>query len=50
MPPSLLMDLDTIFDVVSGAACTILAPASWCWPAPAYATLNTSPVAFGPTR
>src|SRR5688500_12284974 len=50
MPPSLLIDFDTIFDDVSGAAWTIFAPASWCWPGPAYATDSTSPVAFGPTR
>src|SRR5262249_48882937 len=25
-----------------------LAPASWCWPSPAYATESTSPCAFGP--
>jgi hypothetical protein len=43
------IDFDTIFDVVSGAAWVILAPASWCWPGPAYATDNTSPDAFGPT-
>ena len=35
MPPSLLIDFETIFEVVFGAAWTILAPASWCWPAPA---------------
>src|SRR3954462_8410989 len=38
-----------MIDVVSGAACVILAPASWCCPGPAYATDNTSPCAFGPT-
>src|SRR3954471_23828873 len=48
-PPSLEIDFDTIFDVVSGAAWTIFAPASWCWPSPAYATDRTSPEAFGPT-
>src|SRR5262245_16601786 len=48
-PPSLDIDFETIFDDVSGAACTILAPASWCWPGPAYATDSTSPVALGPT-
>ena len=37
-----------MIDVVSGAACVILAPASWCWPGPAYATDSTSPCAFGP--
>src|ERR1700750_259900 len=49
MPPSLEIDFETIFDVVSGAACTILAPASWCWPAPAEETERTSPVSFAPT-
>src|ERR1041384_1602459 len=34
---------------VCGAACTILAPASWCWPSPAMATLSTSPLACSPT-
>src|SRR5579872_5572090 len=48
-PPSLEIDFETMVDVVSGATCTILAPASWCWPGPAYATDNTSPDAFGPT-
>src|ERR1051325_7363834 len=37
-----------MIEVVSGAAWVILAPASWCWPAPAYATDSTSPCAFGP--
>src|SRR5687768_6687483 len=37
-------------EVVSGAAFTILAPASWCWPGPAYATDSTSTDAFGPMR
>src|SRR5438034_11533581 len=49
-PPSFEIDFDTIVELVSGAACTILAPASWCWPSPAYATESTSPVAFGPIR
>src|SRR5437773_761804 len=48
-PPSLEIDFDTIVDVVSGAAWTIFAPASWCWPGPANATDSTSPVALGPT-
>ena len=29
------IDFETIFDDVLGAACTIFAPASWCWPSPA---------------
>src|SRR3954462_3028976 len=37
-----------MIDVVSGAAWVIFAPASWCWPGPAYATDSTSPWAFGP--
>src|SRR5215467_9222313 len=49
MPPSFEIDFDTILDVVSGAAWIILAPASWCWPGPAYATESTSPDALGPT-
>src|ERR1051326_7259935 len=34
---------------VYGAACTIFAPASWCWPSPAIATESTSPLACSPT-
>ena len=34
---------------VSGATCTIFAPASWCIPGPAMATDSTSPRARGPT-
>src|ERR1041384_992646 len=34
---------------VCGAACTILAPASWCWPSPAKATESVSPLACSPT-
>src|ERR1700688_3595890 len=49
-PPSLEIDFETMVDVVSGAAWTIFAPASWCWPGPAYATESTSPDAFGPIR
>src|ERR1700722_14550731 len=37
-------------DVVSVAAGTIFAPASWCSPAPGEATESTSPEAFGPMR
>src|SRR5262245_10324834 len=33
---------------VFGAACTILAPASWCCPSPAIATESTSPLAGSP--
>ena len=47
-PPSLEIDLLSMIDVVSGAAWVIFAPASWCWPGPAYATESTSPCAFGP--
>ncbi len=50
IPPSLEMDLDTMVELVSGAAWIILAPASWCWPGPAYATESTSPEALGPMR
>src|ERR1700736_6529421 len=34
---------------VFGARCTILAPASWCWPSPANATDSVSPLACSPT-
>ena len=37
-----------IVDDVYGARCTILAPASWCWPSPENATESTSPLACGP--
>src|SRR3954447_1245513 len=47
-PPPRAIDFDTIVDDVYGARCTILAPASWCWPSPAIATLSTSPLACGP--
>src|ERR1700754_2789977 len=49
-PPSLEIDLAKMFDVVFGAACTILAPASWCWPLPANAIDSTSPWARSPIR
>src|ERR1043165_6232591 len=47
-PPSFEIDLESMIDVVSGAACVIFAPASWCCPGPAYATESTSPCALGP--
>jgi hypothetical protein len=37
--------LETIELEVSGAAWTILAPASWCWPSPAKAIERVSPLA-----
>src|SRR5438034_11677361 len=37
-----------IVEEVFGAACTIFAPASWCCPSPAMATLSTSPLACSP--
>src|SRR4051812_31665166 len=49
-PPSLEIDLAKMFDVVFGAAWTILAPASWCWPLPANAIDRTSPCARSPIR
>src|SRR3954467_6637136 len=39
-----------MLDVVFGAACTILAPASWGWPPPAKAIDSTSPWARSPIR
>ena len=33
-----------------GALCTILEPASWCWPSPANATDRVSPLACSPIR
>src|SRR3954463_8632881 len=47
-PPPRAIDFEMIDEEVYGAACTILAPASWCWPSPAIATLSTSPLACGP--
>jgi len=35
---------------VFGAACTILEPASWCWPSPANAMDSVSPLACSPIR
>jgi hypothetical protein len=49
-PPSLEIDLAKMFDVVFGAAWTIFAPASWCWPLPAKAIESTSPCARSPMR
>src|SRR5689334_15143889 len=49
-PPAFEIDLDVIVEVVLGAACTILPPASWCCPLPANATLSTSPLAPGSIR
>src|SRR5690606_3585074 len=49
-PPPRATDSDTIVEEVCGARCSILAPASWCWPAPANATDRTSPWAGSPIR
>src|SRR3954463_15019879 len=48
-PPPRATDLLMIELEVLGAACTILAPASWCWPSPANATESVSPLACSPT-
>ena len=48
-PPPREIDFDTIVEDVSGATCTIFAPASWCIPSLAMATESTSPRAPGPT-
>ena len=47
-PPPRATDFETIVDDVFGAACTILAPASWCWPSPAKAIESISPLACSP--
>src|SRR5918994_1754948 len=47
-PPPRAIDLLMIVLDVCGAACTIFAPASWCWPSPAMATESTSPLACSP--
>ncbi len=44
------IDLETIELAVWGAACTIFAPASWCWPSPAMAIERVSPLACSPMR
>src|SRR3954451_3523463 len=49
-PPPRATDLLTMLLVVRGAACTILAPASWCWPSPAKAIDRVSPEAPSPSR
>src|ERR1700750_3469229 len=49
-PPPRATDFDTIVEDVCGAACTILAPASWCWPSPANAIESVSPFACSPSR
>src|SRR3954465_2986199 len=49
-PPPRATDLETIELEVYGAACTILAPASWCWPSPAKAIESVSPLACSPSR
>ena len=43
-------DLEMIELDVYGAACTILAPASWCWPSPANAIDRVSPFECSPSR
>ena len=49
-PPPRATDLETIVEDVCGAQCTILAPASWCWPSPAKAIDSVSPLACSPIR
>src|SRR6202012_1487880 len=49
-PPSFEIDLAKMFEVVFGAAWTILPPASWCWPLPANAIERISPWARSPIR
>jgi hypothetical protein len=44
------IDLAKMFDVVFGAAWTILPPASWCWPLPAKAIERISPWARSPSQ
>src|SRR5947209_17377760 len=49
-PPPRATDLLMIELEVCGAACTIFAPASWCWPSPAKAMDSVSPLACSPIR
>src|SRR3954453_6171538 len=49
-PPPRATALEMIVEEVCGAECTILAPASWCWPSPAKATDSVSPEACSPSR
>src|SRR5919199_1221944 len=47
-PPFFEIDFDVIVEVVFGATCTALPPASWCWPWFANAIESTSPWALSP--
>src|ERR1700750_2084698 len=47
-PPPRATDFEMIVEDVFGATCTILAPASWCWPSPENAIESTSPLAYSP--
>src|SRR3954465_14336589 len=49
-PPPRATDLLMMELEVCGAACTILAPASWCWPSPANAIDSVSPRGCAPMR
>src|SRR3954467_125893 len=49
-PPPRATDLLMIWLDVCGAACTIFEPASWCWPGPAIAPDNVSPLACSPSN
>src|SRR3954467_10742262 len=49
-PPPRATDLLTMLLEVLGAACTIFAPASWCWPSPANAIDSVSPDAPSPSK
>src|SRR6185437_13734409 len=48
--PPRATDLEMMLECVFGAAWTILAPASWCCPAPAKAIDRVSPLACSPSR
>src|SRR3712207_2989302 len=50
LPVPFEMDLEVMREEVLGAAWTILPPASWCCPSPAYATERISPRAPSPIR
>src|ERR1035437_7322767 len=49
-PPPRATDLEMMLEWVFGAARTILAPASWCWPSPAKAMDRVSPLECSPSR
>src|ERR1700750_1989615 len=48
LPPPRATGLEMMVEEVLGASCSILSPASWCWPSPANAIDRASPLACSP--